>query len=132
MPANTYVPTPTSNRLDINTSELKILLENSLSANQHLDCFYLYVQLSHQDAPQLITKALQDKPGNWKLLNQENCQWSLTFVGYYSGSMFKSEREREVRLDKEVRQPLKKYLQESTATPKVTIIITRACICSHM
>ena len=128
-----YLPKSTKNQLHINTSELKILLENSLSANQHLVFFYLYVQLSHQDAPQLITKALQDKPGNWKLLNQEDCQWSLTFVGYYSGSMFdKSEREREVRLDKEVRQPLKKYLQESTATPNVTIIITRACICSHM
>ncbi len=56
------------------------------------------------------------------------------FFGYYPKTAFMSERERKWSLNKKVREPLKKNIQqrftndEGREDPKVHIIIMRACL----
>ena len=74
-------------------------------------------------------------PGNWKAVKPE-ATWPLTFIGHFPKKNFETEREREWRLNQEVRMPFKQYLvsllsqgTQHMAEPKkvVSIVFTRAC-----
>ncbi len=62
--------------------------------------------------------------------------WPLTFIGHFPEKPFETEREREWRLNQEVRMPFKEYLvsllsQGTQGMPEqqkfVSIVFTRAC-----
>ena len=102
----------------------------------HQDFFYLIYRIkpSHTLNVHSFLKIL---PGNWKKV-EPNDTWPDTFLGYFPKSPFdKTEREREARLNREVRLPLMKMLEDElmTAYPKtrdtierkVLVLITRAC-----
>ena len=108
----------------------------STTQNPHQDFFYLTVRFKDgQDAD--IYSVLKTLPGEWRKVEPQTT-WPRTFFGYFPKSPFdKSEREREARLNREVRLPLMKSLEEKLATTfpkdgevvkrKVLVLITRAC-----
>ncbi len=105
---------------------------------EHLDYFYLmitqYVPSTVALPSSIILATLI--PGNWKAVEPE-ATWPLTFIGHFPPKNFETEREREWRLNQEVRMPFKQYLvsllsQGTRGMPKqkkkiVSIVFTRAC-----
>ncbi len=72
-------------------------------------------------------RILNRLPGEWRFLDEED--WPGVYFGYYpKTSLPMTEREREMNLNKKVRQPLSKELEsELKSKAKVHIILTRAC-----
>ncbi len=69
-------------------------------------------------------------PGEWRFLDEED--WPGVYFGYYpKTSLPMTEREREMSLNKEVRQPLinelESELKKLELKANVHIILTRAC-----
>ncbi len=78
---------------------------------EHLDYFYLMITqqiTSTMVLPAYIILATLI-PGNWKAVGPE-ATWPLTFIGHFTKKPFETEREREFRLNQEVRMPFKEYL----------------------
>ena len=108
----------------------------SIAQSPHQDFFYLTVRFKdRRDAD--IYSVLKTLPGEWRKVEPQTT-WPRTFIGHFPRSPFdKSEREREARLNREVRLPLMKSLEEKLATTfpkdgevvkrKVLVLITRAC-----
>ncbi len=110
--------------------------EQQDARNTHQDFFYFTVRIKppHTLNVHLFLKTL---PGNWKKVEPQD-DWPDTFLGYFPRSPFdKTEREREARLNREVRLLFMKMLEDElkTAYPKtgdkverkVLVLITRAC-----
>ena len=104
--------------------------------NTHQDFFYLIVRTKPPDTLN-VPLFLRTLPGNWKKVKPQD-DWPDTFLGYFPKSPFdKTEREREARLNREVRLPLMKMLENELMTtyPKagdmierrVLVLMTRAC-----
>ena len=104
--------------------------------NTHQDFFYLTVRIKPQETLN-VSSFLRRLPGNWKKLEPHDT-WPDTFLGHFPKSPFdKTEREREARLNREVRLPLMKVLEDKLMTtyPKtgdtverrVLVLMTRAC-----
>ncbi len=104
--------------------------------NTHQDFFYLIVRIKPPHTLNVPT-FLRRLPGNWMKVEPHDT-WPDTFLGYFPKSPFvKTEREREARLNREVRLPLMKMLEDELMTTypktgdtverKVLVLITRAC-----
>ena len=85
-----------------------------------------------------IVPILKTLPGDWRRVEPQET-WPDTFFGHFPKTLFdRSEREREKRLNREVRFPLKKELENQATTtcftddlckPKVQVLIT--CVCKY-
>ncbi len=126
-------------KLSLTTPEI----ENVLTS-QHLDYFYILITgripvKVDMDVPFMLAQY----PGDWKAVEPQ-ATWPLMFIGYFPKMKpFETEREREFRLNQEVREPLKvamvclliQQLQAQGITPPkklVSIVITRACTYTNM
>ena len=128
----------------LSTPEIESILKTP-SDEEHFDCFYLMIQLRNIPStfplPSSIIIATVTA-GNWRVV--EGTGWPLTFIGHFPKSkLFETEREREWRLNQEVREPLKhavagllrEQLQAQGITPPeklVSIVITRVCTYTNM
>ena len=114
-------------------------------SDEHLDYFYLMItqhfSLTEVALPSSIILA-PHIPGYWKAVEAED-NFPLTFFSYFPKKLFETEREREWRLHKEVRIPLKEYLKDKLIKqfqaqgiplPEklVSIVFTRACTYTNM
>ncbi len=128
----------------LSTPEIESILK--IPNGEHLDCFYLMVKLRNIPStvalPSSIILALLFA-GNWRVV-EPGTGWPLTFIGHFPKSkLFETEREREWRLNQEVREPLKhamagllrEQFQAQGITPPeklVSIVITRVCTYTNM
>ena len=102
--------------------------------DQHLDYFYLFVRSAVEAKDINVPQLLSELTGTWKLVIPEET-WPHTFIGYFPKLPFESEREREWRLNTEVRLQLKHTLEDliKQKLPNVTqekiivVLFTRAC-----
>ncbi len=117
----------------LRTREIESVLMSP--TNQHLDYFYLMIK--PRDFPSVAlprnSSLASHIPGDWMAVEPE-ADRPLKFIGYFPKlKPFEMEREREWRLNEEVRIPFKKYLgsllSPGTLQPQklVTFIMTRAC-----
>ncbi len=106
------------------------------AGNIHQDFFYLMTKHPQNMILDVIS-CLKTLSGSWKKVEPHDT-WPDTFLGYFPKSPFdKTEREREARLNREVRLPLMKMLEDELMTtyPKtgdmverrVFVLMTRAC-----
>ncbi len=114
----------------------KVVKQEDAKNNTHQDFFYFTVRIKPPQKLNVIT-FLKTLPGNWKKVEPHDT-WPDTFLGYFPKSPFdNTEREREARLNREVRLPLMKMLEDELMTtyPKtgdtverrVLVLMTRAC-----
>ncbi len=110
---------------------------NAQQEDAHQDYFYLMVRNMHHAHTLNVPSFLRTLPGNWMKVEPHD-SWPDTFLGLFPKSYFdKTERERESRLNREVRLPLMKMLEDELMTTypktgdaverKVHILMTRAC-----
>ncbi len=122
----------------LSTTEIENVLKTpSGPSGEHLDYFYLMIKPRNSSAtvalPTSIILAPHIPAGDWRAVEPE-AAWPYTFIGYFPKlKPFETERERESRLNQEVRMPFKEYLG-SLLDPKsqepqtlVSIVLTRAC-----
>ncbi len=127
----------------LSTPEIESILKTP--SNEHLDCFYLMIKLRNIPStvrlPPSINLALHIT-GDWRVVEPVTA-FPLTFIGHFPKKRFETEREREWRLHKEVRVPLKEYLgglfikefqAQGIPLPEklVSIVFTRACTYTFM
>ncbi len=132
----------------LSTPAIEIILR---TPDEHLDYFYLMITLlpSKVALPSSVKITLPSSiillphiHGDWKVVEPE-AAFPLTFISYFPKKLFEAERYREWRLNKEVRIPLKEHLKDllipqlqaqGIPLPKklVSIVVTRACIYTHM
>ena len=112
--------------ISLHTHRIETILISPNPHNLHLDYFYLFIKphITAHDIPTL----LELLPGKWKKVEPVDI-WPQTFLGYFPKEPFESEREREWRLNKEVRIPLKENLK---SVQKVAVLFTRACKYTNM
>ena len=104
---------------------------NQNAQDSHINLFYITVQKENTDKVIDILIALKDLPGDWRKVEPQET-WPDTFFGYFPKKyLFETERMREERLNREVRVPLKRDLEQQLEDPfkpsKVHILLTRAC-----
>lgn len=121
----------------LSTTDIENVL--AIPSDQHLDYFYLVIRLNSitsnivMDVPSMLAMC----PGDWRAV-EPKATWPLTFIGHFPKNPFETEREREWRLNKEVRLPLKEYLggllkqQFQGVAKPVIILFTRACKYTNM
>lgn len=112
------------------------ILQNPQAQDQHLDHFYLTLYVNVVKYLAKLPDILSQLPGDWKSVTPEET-WPLTFIGYFpKKSCFESEREREWRLNVQVRLPLKQYFYSLIkkdvqgmldAKTVVGVLFSRAC-----
>ena len=138
----------------ITTDEVGKVFENVYSdldmGNAHIEYFYLFVQAKNNEecfvkkeiggrvinVQDMAIRVLKDLPGEWRSVEPQNT-WLGTFFGFYpKGMRTLTEREREKRLNGEVRKPLINKLvtelKPVTGDTKVQVILTRACKYIHV
>ena len=119
----------------LSTTEIQNIIKTP--NDEHLDYFYLMITQYVPSTVALPSSIILAKliPGNWKAVKPE-ATWPLTFIGNFPKKIFETEREREWRLNQEVRMPFKQYLvsllsQGTQGMPEqqkfVSIVFTRAC-----
>ncbi len=124
------------------TPEIENFLTIPTCSDQHLDYFYLVIRLNI-----IASKVIMDVPsklaafkGDWRVVEPQ-ATWPLTFIGHFPKKPFETEREREWRLNQEVRLPLKEHLgvlliQQFQGIPKqeklAIILFIRACKYTNM
>ncbi len=125
----------------LSTPEIENVLTIPACNDQHLDYFYLVIKLNKiasnvvMDVPSMLAA----RPGDWREVKPK-ITWPLTFIGHFPKKPFETEREREWRLNKEVRLPLKEQLEgvliqfQGVAKPEklAIILFTRACKYTNM
>ena len=105
---------------EVTTDKIGVILQDS-----HIHFFYLTVQKNNTSRD--IISLLQKLPGDWRKLEPQ-AAWPDTFFGHFpKKSPFENEREREERLNREVRIPLIRELKNTIFRNEVDILITRAC-----
>ncbi len=125
----------------LSTSKIENILKTP--NNEHSDCFYLMIK--PRDIPSTV--ALPSSiilapliPGNWRAVETEDA-WPHTFIGHFPKKFFETEREREWRLNQEVRLPLKQslgsLLNQGTqgiyeSQKLIRIVFTRVCTYTDM
>ncbi len=124
-----------------NTEVVKHSLSTTEIINDdHLDYFYLMIK--KRPCNSLSTVALPSSfilapliPGNWRVVDFKDT-WPHTFIGHFPKKPFETEREREWRLNHEVRLAFKKTLggllsqeNQGISDPETlfSILFTRAC-----
>ncbi len=127
-------------KLSLTTPEI----ENVLTS-QHLDYFYLLItgRIPSVKVDMDVPFMLSQYPGDWKAVEPQ-ATWPLMFIGYFPKMKpFETEREREFRLNQEVREPLKdamaglliqQFQAQGISPPNklVSIVITRVCTYTNM
>ncbi len=127
----------------LSTQEIESVLK--MPSDEHLDYFYLMVKL--RNIPPTVALPLSSMlaphiTGNWRVVKPVTA-FPLTFIGHFPKKPFETEREREWRLNKEVRVPLKEYLgvlfikefqAQGIPLPQklVSILFTRVCTYTNM
>ncbi len=124
----------------LSTREIENILRTP--SDEHLDYFYLMITQHNQSTSSI--NIAPHIPVNWKALEPE-APWPLKiFISYFPKKLFETERQREWRLNNEVRVPLKEHLRgllkqklEDQGIPLpqnklVSIIITRVCTYTNM
>ncbi len=120
----------------LSTPEIESVLK--MPSDEHLDYFYLMVKLRNIPPTVALPPNSMLAPhitGNWRVVKPVTT-FPLTFIGHFPKKPF--ETEREWRLNKEVRVPLKEYLGglfikdfEAQGIPLpqklVSILFTRVC-----
>ena len=132
----------------LSTCDIERVLMNSYDIhpqNIHVDYFYLALTFWHRD-PEIeanVPSMLSRLPGDWKPLTPAET-WPHVYVGYFpKQGMFETERAREWRLNKQVRDRLKDEIKQlilrktpaagmSGSQKVVSILFTRACKYTHM
>ncbi len=125
----------------LSTTDIENVL--TIPSDQHLDYFYLVIRLNNiiasnvvMDVPSMLAVC----PGDWRVV-EPLATWPYTFIGHFPKKPFETEREREWRLNQEVRVPLKEHLrglliQQFQDVPKqeklAIILFTRACKYTNM
>ena len=98
--------------------------------DSHINLFYIMVQKENTDKVLEILTILEILPGDWRKVEPQET-WPDTFFGLFPRkSPFETEREREKRLNREVRIPLKEILEKQVAAnflSKVHVMLARAC-----
>ena len=99
--------------------------------DSHINLFYITVQKENTDKVIDILTILETLPGDWRKVEPQET-WPDTFFGYFPKMyLLETERVREERLNREVRVPLKRDLEQKLEDPfkpsKVHILLTRAC-----
>ena len=131
----------------ISTDEIGDIMENVYGdlgdGNAPIEYFYLFVQaessgvhLNDKDLPKdMAINVLKDLPGEWRSVEPQDT-WPGTFFGFYpKGMRVLTEREREKKLNEEVRKPLMDKLEAQLTIltgrggvkPMVHVVLTRAC-----
>ena len=136
----------------ITTDKIGAVFENVYRdldmGNAHIEYFYLFVQAKTNEecfvkkeingkvinVQDMAIRELKDLPGEWRSVEPQDT-WLGTFFGFYPKGMRElSEREREKRLNGEVRKPLIEKLQakllgmaNSDTKLSAHVIMTRAC-----
>lgn len=122
---------------ELTTGDIEKVLVNPL--DQHLDYFYLTIKVERLQVNDTFM-ALSHFLNGWKMVAPGKA-WPLTFIGYVPKKPFESEREREWRINKDIRMPLKYFLNKelkktAPAIPddeKVVIVLfSRACKYTEM
>ena len=141
----------------MDTDRIRKVLSSAYTAQdmQHIDYFYLFVHAKQGEQPYTVAQIKQESadkpctqynicdmallilknlPGEWRQVEPRKT-WPGTFFGYFPRQM--SERERESRLNEDVRIPLIGKLRHQLAhttreskyqsKPTVHVIISRAC-----
>lgn len=126
-------------KLSLTTLEI----ENVLTS-QHMDYFYLLITGRIQEKVDVnVPFMLSQYRGDWRAVEPQDT-WPLMFIGCFpKQNPFETERERELRLNQEVREPLKEAMgdllkQQLQAQRKplpkklVSIVFTRVCTYTNM
>ncbi len=129
----------------LSTPEIESILKTP--SNEHLDYFYLMIKLLNIPstvAPpsRIIIETLI--AGNWRIVEPVTAWQLTTFIGFFPKlKPFETEREREWRLNQEVREPLKENLKDLLTQQfqaqglflpdkLVSIVLTRVCTYTKM
>ena len=137
---------------EITTDEIGKLLEEKYPGKNdlHIDYFYLAIRtrnlhrdVATSDTVENIIMNIQTKSSDWKKVRSDSAEsrniWNLLFFGEFQKNKLQNEteRDREMRLDTEFRQPLIEALKSETRKkPKQMasdseasfhVMITRAC-----
>lgn len=95
--------------------------------DSHINLFYIMVQKENEGIYLDIFSELKPLPGDWRQVEPQET-WPDTFLGYFPKmNIFETEREREVRLNREVRIRLKGNLEQKVKPTKVHVLLARAC-----
>ncbi len=129
----------------LSTPEIESILRTP--NGKHLDCFYLMVKLRNDLSTVVLPPSINLASliaGNWRVVEGSGWPGPLTFIGhFFKLQPFETEREREWRLNQEVRIPLKQTLEglliqqfqaQGIPLPEklVSIVITRVCTYTNM
>ena len=121
----------------ITTDQIGVILNIEYGTHNdqdlHIDLFYITIY----DVGKVleILPVLKTLPGDWRKVEPQET-WPDTFFGHFpKKTLFETEREREERLNREVRIPLKGILEQQVATNEpnapskisVTVVLARAC-----
>ena len=118
------------------TDQIGVILNREYGTHNdqdlHIDHFYITIY-KDVDKELDILSVLKTLPGDWrKVVPQET--WPDTFFGHFpKETHLEMEREREERLNREVRIPLKGILERQVATnepkapSKIHVVLARAC-----
>ena len=133
---------------EITTDQIGKLLDKEYPGqnNLHIDYFYLMIRTRNvkSDVPtsDTVENVIMNISSDWKKVRSDSAEsrniWNLLFFGEFKkNELSESEREREMRLDTEFRQPLIKELKSvirkkpkqmaSDSEASFHVMITRAC-----
>ena len=101
--------------------------------DSHINLFYIMIQKEDKDTVLEILTTLETLPGDWRKVEPQKT-WPDTFFGLFpKKTPLEMEREREKRLNREVRIPLKRILEQQVAnddpnkSSKIHVMLARAC-----
>ena len=120
----------------ITTDQIGVILNREYGTHNdedvHIDLFYITIY-KDTDKELDILPVLKTLPGDWRKVEPQKT-WPDMFFGHFpKETHLEMEREREERLNREVRIPLKGILERQVATnepkapSKIHIVLARAC-----
>ena len=122
----------------ITTDQIGVILNREYGTHNdedvHIDLFYITIY-KDTDKELDILSVLKTLPGDWRKVEPQKT-WPDTFFGHFpKKTHLEMEREREERLNREVRIPLKGILEQQVATndpnapskKKIHVVLGRAC-----
>ena len=128
----------------ITTDQIGIILNRECGTHNvedlHISLFYIMIRREVGKVLEIgkmleILPVLKTLPGDWRKVEPKDT-WPDTFFGHFpKETTLETEREREERLNREVRIPLKGILEQQVATNEpnapseisVTVVLARAC-----
>ena len=120
----------------ITTDQIGVILNRECGTHNvedlHINLFYIMIYKKVDKMLDILT-VLKTLPGDWRKVEPQ-VTWPDTFFGLFpKETPLEMEREREERLNREVRIPLKGILEQQVATnepnapSKIHVVLARAC-----